>query len=342
VPLLDGFPGVSEATDFDELRALLAGQIVRDAAGVPRAGLFPGDYGSLITGRADLKFNVADFRFAGVRGSGVIFGANRGVTVVDPPAIGLPSANSRIDILWARQRVAASPLSDGSDVPEFFWTTGTASATPQPPSTPPAAGAVKVGTVRTAFNTTQTNDGSKVTITPSDQFTAAAGGAVPFRTLSSLQLWTTAAERQKAVVFGDSSDLNGDYAFIGGSWVSQSASGTDTNGWSWVTLSNGKRLFYREFSAWSGAAFGPQGGSNWTQTRQAGIAPPTGVSWDAVTVAVSVYPRTAANGLQFLIFGFLTQSTGSAAANLVFANPTAATIPNTNMDLKSAITLIEK
>jgi hypothetical protein len=127
-----------------------------------------------------------------------------------------------------------------------------------------------------------------------------------------------------------------------GSW-SAAASGTDAAGWSYVTLPSGKRMYFREFLEWSAPQpFGPAGGSFWTQTRVSGIPVPTSRNWDSFVVDVSVYQKTGTNTGQGLIVGFLTGATGTGNLSLIFANPTALTITNTNMDLRSAITLIEK
>lgn len=128
----------------------------------------------------------------------------------------------------------------------------------------------------------------------------------------------------------------------GTSW-SQAQSGTDAAGWSYVTLANGKRMYFREFSEWSAPQpFGPAGGSFWTQTRVSGITVPTSRNWDSFIADVTLYQKTGTNTGQGLLVGFLTGATGTATTSLIFANPSALTISNTNMDLRSAIVLIEK
>jgi hypothetical protein len=140
------------------------------------------------------------------------------------------------------------------------------------------------------------------------------------------------------------SDLAAHRVWDGVSWKTPTPSGVDFDGWSFVTLPSGKRMYYREFSSWSAPnSFGAQGGSNWTQTRQATVPPPTGTDWSSFTATVSMYAvSTGSNVLQSLLVGFLSSTSGTAAAGLIFANPTATVIPNTNMNMKCAITLIEK
>ncbi|MGG7510960.1 hypothetical protein [Plantibacter sp. YIM 135249] len=195
--LKTGFPAVSGATQFPDLRLLFAGDIVCDTSGVPRAGVLPANFDPIVTGRADLKVDVAAMSYITVRSGGVIRGYNDGVAQVTLPA--LPTANSRIDILWVRQPMAASPTSDGSDVPLFGWTTGVASATPVRPSTALPAGALEIAQVQVAFNATATNDGTKVTITQTAPLTAFSGGIVPFRSTAERDTWTAAAGQFAAV-----------------------------------------------------------------------------------------------------------------------------------------------
>lgn len=90
-----------------------------------------------------------------------------------------PGANSRIDVVWAKQRNAASTVSpDASTAPEYGVTTGTAAASPVKPSIP--VGAVELATVQVAVGATATN-GAGVTITNTAKQVVAAGAPVPVR-----------------------------------------------------------------------------------------------------------------------------------------------------------------
>lgn len=214
MPLLDGFPGVSGATDFGELRKLFAGLVARNAFGVPRAGILRDTTGPLITGRGDLKVDVARFPFISVRDNGAIFGMNEGTTQVALPA--LPTSNKRIDILWVRQNI--SDLGDPSDLPQFGWSSGDAAAIPQPPTAPLPAGAFEVGRLQVSVGTTATNDATKVTITQASwNNTGLAGTSIPFPTLGDLKAWTTAARGQLARI----DSLDGDWRWNGTIWVPQ-------------------------------------------------------------------------------------------------------------------------
>jgi len=210
MPQLDGFPGVSGATDFGELRKLLSGLIVRSADGTARAGVLRDPSVPLVTGRADLKVDVATFPFATARNGGVILGMNEGTTQVAISA--LPTANKRIDILWARQNIAE--LGDASDLPTFGWTTGVADATPVPPTTPLPAGALEIARMEVAVGTTATNDAAKVTLTQTAAHTATVGGVVPFRSESALLAWS-AANSTRAIAL----DTGNEFIRLNGAWV---------------------------------------------------------------------------------------------------------------------------
>lgn len=214
MPLLDGFPGVSGATDFGELRKLFAGLVARNALGAPRPGILRDATGPLITGRGDLKVDVARFPFISVRDNGAIFGLNEGTTQVALPA--LPTSNKRIDILWVRQNI--SDLGDPSDLPQFGWSSGDAAAIPQPPTMPLPAGAFEIGRLQVSVGTTATNDATKVTITQASwSNTGLAGTSIPFPTLGDLKAWTTAARGQLARI----DSLDGDWRWNGTIWVPQ-------------------------------------------------------------------------------------------------------------------------
>lgn len=212
MPLLDGFPGVSGATDFGELRKLFAGLIIRNASGVPRAGILRDKTGPIVSGRGDLSVDVGRFPYISVRDGGAIFGLHEGTTQVPIPA--LPTSNKRIDILWVRQNI--SDLGDPTDLPQFGWTTGDAAAIPEPPTTPLPAGAVEVARVQVSVGTTVTNDAAKVTITQTAwNSTGLAGTSIPFPTLGDLTAWKTAARGQLARVDG----LGGDWRWSGTRWI---------------------------------------------------------------------------------------------------------------------------
>jgi hypothetical protein len=323
----DLWPTTGVQFTSDEHASILAGMVAKNTSGVPRAGVFPRHTNALVTARPDMRVNVLPMELVHVKEGARFAALTESIDVVIPNP---PSANTQYNIVCYVG--TDEKLTGVASTSDFVVIPGTPSATPSDPALPNAA--VPIARVAVPSTATATNSAG-VVITSLHPFTAMAGGVLLFRSTSERDLWVAPAG-QLASVMGSRSL----FVSNGSNWAS---SGVDANGWTFTTLPSGKRLFYQEFAAWSPAnSFGPQGGSNWSQTRQGGISPPVGFAWDDVTVQVSVYPRTAANGLQFLITGFLTQSTGAAAVNLVFVNPTATTISNTSMDLKSAITLIEK
>lgn len=134
----------------------------------------------------------------------------------------------------------------------------------------------------------------------------------------------------------------GIYFWNGTTWVLGAGGfGVDAAGWTWVTLSSGKRMFYREFVAWAAPNdFGGAGGSFWNQTRST-LAAPTGTNFSNLLPFISVYPTTAANANQVVIQGGLSASSGTSV-NLNFYNPSALAVSRSNMDLKCSVKLIEK
>lgn len=182
--LVNGFPGHSGQGTFANLRRDLEGSVVRSASGVMRAGLFPGSATLLVTGRADMKVDVADFRGVQNRG-GAIFLANDGVAQVTLDAA--PASNKRIDLVYVFQQ--STTLGDAADVPVFGVVKGTASATPSVPSLPSAvATAIPLATVEIPAGATTTSSAG-VVISQVFPWTAMAGGTVHVRNSVELAAW---------------------------------------------------------------------------------------------------------------------------------------------------------
>ncbi|GAA1323200.1 hypothetical protein ACFSWE_08675 [Leucobacter albus] len=204
MPLNQPFPGHTLKATFDDIRRDLEGLIVRDAAGKPRAGVFPDHTGELFTRQNNMTIGVKAFRAAQVRG-GVVLLSNDGVTMVTiPPA---PSANRRIDLVYVTARSTAAPWSDTADTPTFGVQQGAASATPVAPTLPAnLADALPLFTVETAAAATTTQSAIITQVFP---YTASAGGTVLFRSLVELSAWT-AGEGARAHV------LNGGGEYVRG------------------------------------------------------------------------------------------------------------------------------
>lgn len=181
------FPGPNGVVDSIELRRNLAGLIVRDAAGVPRAGVFPRSTAALVTATAStgpMTVNVGPFEAALVRESGPLFIASSGTVAATITAA--PVANSRIDVVYARQNESAAPMSDGNDDAVVVVQQGTAAASPVKPAIPD--GALELATVTVPSGVTATNQGG-VVVTQSGPLTATAGGTVLLRNQTDEDAW---------------------------------------------------------------------------------------------------------------------------------------------------------
>jgi hypothetical protein len=324
---LTGVPDIQYTSD--EHAAILAGLIVRDVNGAPRAGVLPRHTGTLVSARPDMKVNIAPFEAVLVNAGIRMLALTEQITLDVTAA---QQANTRYDIVYVEATDRA--LTNVKSTSAVKIATGQPNSIPQDPAVP--AGAARLARLTITANATATNSG--VTITPIHQFTCTTGGVLLFRTTTEMGAWE-GTPWQRATVIASGAG----YVRDGSSWVVDSAdSGIDGAGWSYTSLAGGKRQYTRYFPEWSGADFGPVGGTNWSQARAGGIAPPTGKTWDQFIVDVSTWPKTTNNGLQFLLQGVLNQSSGTTPASLNIVNPTTLAIPNLSMDLRSAITLIER
>lgn len=203
------FPGHTEKATFADLRRDLEGLIVRDVSGVMRAGVFPDHVQPLVTGRADMRVTVADFRAVQTRHGAVLL-ANVGAdTSVQLQAA--PSANRRIDLVYVTMRSAV--LGDADSSPTFGVVTGVPSPSPSVPVLPPAlAAALPLATVEVPAGATATQSAG-VVITQVYPFTAAAGGVVVVRNAVELAAWTP-ADGGRAYNLADSTE----YVRVAGGW----------------------------------------------------------------------------------------------------------------------------
>lgn len=217
--LSNPFPGHTALTTFADLRRDLEGMVVRNAAGVMRAGVFPDHLNPLVTGRADMKLNIADFRAVQNRGGAVLL-ANVGTdTSVTLPAA--PGANKRIDLIYVTMR--SSALGDAASTPVFGYVQGDASATPVAKPLPAnLSTAIPLATVEIPAGATTTLSAG-VVINQAYQYTALAGGTVVVRNTVELAAWTP-ADGSRAFCIADASE----HVRVGGAWVAQDSP--------WVTV----------------------------------------------------------------------------------------------------------
>jgi len=195
-----GLPAKDALTDADDTRYLFSGLVVCNEDGSPRGGVLSPVGVNLVTSSATMNVSVARFQGAAVRDAGIVLLANDGAVNVTLDAA--PSANSRIDVIYAKQNDASGTVTapDGNDTAVLTFVKGTAGASPVKPSLP--VGALELATVLLPSTATATNSAG-VVITQTADFSAATGGVVSFRTKVDLDLWTTAITETQAVVLAD-------------------------------------------------------------------------------------------------------------------------------------------
>ena len=211
MPLVNPLFGHSGKPTFADARRDLEGTVVRSAAGVMRAGVFPDHLNPLVTGQSSMRVAIADFRAVQNRGGAVFLanvGADTSVTIA-----AAPSANRRIDLVYVTMR--SSTLGDGvgNDTPIFGVVQGVASATPVAPPLPAALStAIPLATVEIPAGATTTLSAG-VIITQVYQYTAMAGGTVPVRNSIELNAWKP-ADGGRAFNIAE----NAEYVRTGGEW----------------------------------------------------------------------------------------------------------------------------
>jgi hypothetical protein len=161
-----------------------AGQVAKASATTIRAGLFWPGTATIVSGKANMSYDVA--AFAGVTqrsaSAGAVFGGNDGTlnvaTDVTGAALTAPGSNSRYHLVFWWQREFSLDGTDSNPVISVLQ--GTAAASPTVPSLASYPGAIELARILVPAGVTATNTGT--TITQTGQFTAMAGGVIPFRT----------------------------------------------------------------------------------------------------------------------------------------------------------------
>lgn len=171
--LTDSFPGPSGLTDSIEAGKDIAALLRHNTDGSPRAGLTWKPAGNLVTARSDLRVNIAAFKAALVRAGAARLLAND--DVAQSPDFTVPSANSRIDVLYVKVGEAALVEAE-TDGPFFGILEGAPAAIPSKPVLT-IDGALELATIQIPSTATATNSPG-VVITQSAPTTGASG--VPF------------------------------------------------------------------------------------------------------------------------------------------------------------------
>lgn len=204
------FPGPTLVTSTTDARKDLGGLIHRNSGGTFRAGILPRSTGNLVTSRADMGVNVAQFNAALVQNGGPVFICNDGTATVTLAVA--PPSNSRIDVIYVKQNESASPGTDADNLPYLAAITGTASASPVKPAIP--SGALELATVTIPAGVVATNAGG-VLIAQTAPFTTATGGVLTVRTQAELNALTNMPPGQQVFVMAD----NTSWVQSGASWL---------------------------------------------------------------------------------------------------------------------------
>jgi hypothetical protein len=154
-----------------------SGLIVKTAANTIRSGLFWDGSSTIVSGKANMSYDVRALSAVLSRGAtaGSVLLTNDATYNVATTAA--PGSNSRYDLVYLWQREYSI---DGTDSnPVIGVVQGTAAASPTIPSLSAYPGAIELARILVPAGVTATNSGT--TITQTAPFTATAGGVVHVR-----------------------------------------------------------------------------------------------------------------------------------------------------------------
>ena len=204
---------VSGAATFLDARKDMSNLFACNTSMEPHAGLLTvggggAANGNVVVGMSNrMAVTVRPFQ-AVLNRLGALLIMNDGDVTVSLQAA--PSANSRIDVVYVKQREKRAPISDSEDGPIIGVVTGTANLTPVAPQVPD--GAVALAHVRVPSGVTNTT-ASGVVITQVYPFAATRGEELRFRTKGDMDGFA-ALDGTKAVVLSD----NAHYVRNGNTW----------------------------------------------------------------------------------------------------------------------------
>lgn len=200
---------VGTVTPLDHKMAQL-GPITKTAANTIRAGLFWDGSATIVSGKANMSYDVRAFSCVTSRGAtlGAVLLTNDAVYNVATTAA--PGSNSRYDVVYIWQREYSI---DGTDSnPVIGVVQGTAAPSPSVPSLSAYPGAIELARILVPSGVTATNSGT--TITQTALFTAAAGGVVPVRTTTERDAGTWLESQRIYLLDSDSEQY-----YTGSSWL---------------------------------------------------------------------------------------------------------------------------
>lgn len=204
---------VSGAATFLDARKDMSNLFACDTSLEPHPGLLTVGGGSAANGNVvvgmsnRMAVTVRPFQ-AVLNRLGALLIMNDGDVVV--PLQAAPSANSRIDVVYVKQRERRAPISDSEDGPIIGVVTGTANLPPVAPQVPD--GAIALAQVKVPAGVTNTT-ANGVVITQVYPFAATRGEELRFRSKSDMETFA-ATEGTRAVTIGD----NAHYVRTNGAW----------------------------------------------------------------------------------------------------------------------------
>lgn len=217
---------VSGAATFLDARKDMSNLFACDTSLEPHPGLLTvggssAANGNVVVGMSNrMAVTVRPFQ-AVLNRLGALLIMNDGDVVVSLQAA--PSANSRIDVVYVKQRERRAPISDSEDGPIIGVVTGTANLTPVAPHVPD--GAVALAQVKVPSGVTNTT-ASGVVITQVYPFAATRGEELRFRTKGDMDAFA-ALDGTKAVTLSD----NAHYVRKGSAWEAYRGVLTPVRGW---------------------------------------------------------------------------------------------------------------
>ena len=207
---------VSGAATFLDARKDMSNLFACDTSMEPHPGLLTvggssAANGNVVVGMSNrMAVTVRPFQ-AVLNRLGALLIMNDGDVTVSLQAA--PSANSRIDVVYVKQREKRAPISDSEDGPIIGVVTGTANLTPTAPRVPD--GAVALAQVKVPSGVTNTT-ASGVVITQVYPFAATRGEELRFRSKEDMNRFA-ALDGTKAVTLSD----NAHYVRNGGKWEAE-------------------------------------------------------------------------------------------------------------------------
>lgn len=330
---------VGTVTPLDHKMAQL-GLVVKTAANTIRPGLFWDGSTTIVSGKANMSYDVRALSAVTTRGAtaGAVLLANDATYNVVTTAA--PGSNSRYDVVYIWQREYSL---DGTDSnPVIGVVQGTAAASPTVPSLSAFPGAIELARILVPAGVTATNSGT--TITQTAPFTATSGGIVPVRNtterdggspyasaswVESQQVWlididqvqTYSGSEWKAVgpITATPSSVAGTGVSVSGSTVSFSGStsisvnGVFTSAFSHYVI----YLTCTSASADADIRFTPRAGGTDLATTSCGFGS-TLTNWSAGTSSVA-----ASTASTFIVAGRVS-ATGGCGYEIKVRNPQAA------------------